>query len=384
VTVRPRVLVTDAEERAALAACRGLSAAGYHVSTAASGRLAVGHWSRASRERFTLPDPRDDPAAYAEQLGELLRRSPQDVLLPGSEASLIAVSSHRALIEPWVAVGLPSHEFVLRALDKLLLQREAASAGLAAPASVVCSSTGEALRAAHALGFPVVVKPARSFALAGGGLRKGVARVATAEAKLGQAVAALRMPVTVQQYTPGAKIVSCAGVRTERQLLGLTLARYARTWPPEVGSASMARTVQLPEGLPSAVETLLARIGWVGIFELELLDLGDGRLAAIDLNPRVFGWLALAVAAGANLPALWCDHLLGRIQPEASAALPGVLYRWEDGELRHVLRELGHRRVRAAVSLLRPRRRVTHPYFVAGDPGPLFARALSFAAKLGS
>ncbi|HKP16842.1 MAG TPA: hypothetical protein VJT84_00085, partial [Gaiellaceae bacterium] len=321
-SVSPRVLVTDAEERSALAACRGLAAAGYDVSTTSSRPLAVGHWSRASSRRFSLPDPRAGATVYAHRLAELLDREPHDVLLPGSEASLLAISAHRGLVEPATALGLPTHELVLRAMDKLLLQREAAAAGLAAPESAVCADAAEAQEAAVRIGFPVVVKPSRSFTDDDGALRKGMAHICAADDAVEQAVGALGAPVAVQRYHPEAEIVSCAGVRLPDRLVGLTLARYARTWPPEAGSASMARTVEAPAELEAAVEELLRRIGWVGIFELELLDLGEGRLAAIDLNPRVFGWLALAIAAGANLPALWCDHVLGRPAPGAGVARP--------------------------------------------------------------
>ena len=32
----------------------------------------------------------------------------------------------------------------------------------------------------------------------------------------------------------------------------------------------------------------------------------------IDVNPRIYGAIGLAIAAGQNLPAIWTDLLLGR------------------------------------------------------------------------
>jgi len=239
-------------------------------------------------------------------------RGEWDVLLAGSEPSLLSISASRHRLEPHVRLGLPPHAAVLGSLDKGLLQREAVASGLASPESVVCKSRAEAVKAAAALGYPLIVKPTRSFREERGILQQRVAQVVSDTDGLEALLSRLGPPLTLQQFVQGARIVSCAAVRTDEGLAAFTVARYARTWPPQTGSASLARTVAPPDGLPERVNDLLARIGWTGIFELELIDLGDGAFGAIDLNPRVFGWLALAVAAGANLPAIWCDHLLGR------------------------------------------------------------------------
>jgi predicted ATP-grasp superfamily ATP-dependent carboligase len=113
-----------------------------------------------------------------------------------------------------------------------------------------------------------------------------------------------------------------------------------------------------------------------------LLELRANQFGAIDFNPRPFGWMTLAVAAGANLPALWCDHVLGRrTGTQAHEARAGVHYRWEEGELRNALGHLRRGRLRAALAVLRPYRRVAHALFRIDDPAPLLARVLSAARR---
>ena len=375
----PSVLITDAEERAALAACRALDAVGYEVVAAASRRPAVSHWSRSVSQRVTLPDPRDSVDLYIERLVDLLQSQHFDVLLPVAEASLLPISERRNVIEPYVRLGLPPHEVVCRAVDKLLLQEEASAVDLAPPASIVCVDGAEAVAAASELGFPVLAKPARSFTEHGKGLKQEVPRVVDDESALLEAVAALGAPLTVQAFVAGAGLVSFAGVRAAGELLGLTVARYQRTFPVRVGSASMALTIEPPGELTERVNALLGRIGWEGIFELELLELGSGRYAAIDLNPRPFGWMTLCAGAGANLAALWCDRVLGR--PAVSRpARAGVRYRWEDAEVRNMLIRLRGGDL-GALGVLRPHLAVVHALFRLDDPGPLVARLLFLAAE---
>src|SRR6476646_965018 len=138
---------------------------------------------------------------------------------------------------------------------------------------------------------------------------------------------------------------------------------------------AFAETVAAPDGLADRVRALLGSLGWQGIFQLQLLELADGRLAVIDLNSRVFASIALDADAGANLAAVWCDWLLGR-DPSPVVARPARRYRWEEGELCHVAWQIRHRRLRAAVAVARPRRHVTHSWFRVTDPGPLVARGL--------
>jgi predicted ATP-grasp superfamily ATP-dependent carboligase len=377
----PRVLVTDAEHRSVLAACRGLAAAGYRVSTVAGERFALGHWSRFSKERITLAGPEADPDGYVEHLSRILRPGEYDLVLPGTELSLIPISERRDLIEPYARLGLPPHEVVLRALDKPLLQSRAAAVGLAPPRSIVCSNAEEALAAAPDLRFPVLVKPASSVTWKDGRIRQQEAQVVEDISLLEAAVAAVAAPITLQEYISGTSMLSCAAVRIDGRLLGLTLARYVRRYPSQIGRAALATTITPPRPLTRQVEELLGLIGWSGIFELELLELGENRFGAIDLNPRPFGWMALAIGAGANLPALWCDHVLQRRSVRPSGARTGVHYRWEDGDLRNALEQLGLGRLGSAATVLRPHRRVVHAHFRIDDPMPFAARMLSIAQK---
>jgi len=376
-----RVLVTEAADRGPLAACRSLAAAGYTVSAVAETRLAAAHWSRACDRRLIAPDPKRDPAAFVAAIAEIVRNSEYAALLPGGDASLLALSEHGRSLEELVRIGLPTHDVVERSLDKMLLLDEAAAVGMPAPPSRVCTSPEEALRAAEEIGYPVVLKPPRS--IVGGSVGRRQQRIAMADAAADVEIAAKATgaPWIVQRFEQRAERLSCAGVIADGRLLAVAVARYKRMWPPLAGSASFAETVTPREDLVSATEKLLRAIGWDGIFELEVLALPDGSLATMDLNPRLFGWLTLAVAAGADLPAVWCDSLLGSRGRGPVVARSGVGYRWEDAEACNVFWLLRRGRLGATAQLLRPRRGVVHAHFNLRDPGPMLARPVEAIAR---
>ena len=372
-----RVLATDAQERSVLAAVRCLSAAGAAVTAVGNTREAPGLWSRTPTSRRLAPDPRRDTEGFLRRLEEILTRTPHDLLLAGTDASLLAVSRQRDRLAPHVELGLPSHETVQRCLDREQLSLEAARVGLPAPEGRVCRAVEEALSAARTFGYPVVVKPVRTVVEAEGAVRRHSAVLAHDDAAIESAAQALETCI-VQRRVEG-QVVSFAGVATDGGLLGFAVSRYARTWPPEAGNVCFSETIACPPGLDERVRALVDGLGWVGIFELELIERPGLGLSAIDFNPRPYGSLSLAVAAGVPLSSLWAGWRLGRPTAQRASARIGVRYRWEDADARHLLWQARRGHVSSALAGAKPRRGVVHPYFQARDPGPVLARAAQLA-----
>jgi predicted ATP-grasp superfamily ATP-dependent carboligase len=371
----PRVLLTNAEERSMLAACRSLSAAGYAVSAAAFSRFAAAHGSRCCAERLRITDPAVDGERFIEDLARELAADRCAVLLPGSDRALLAISHWRERLEGLTRIGLPEPALLARALDREVLAVSAAAAGLSPPQSIRCTGPEEAIAAARTLGFPVILKSLHTVQLSGATVQQAPpSRRSATETELAAAIPAHEDTFLVQRTERGAPL-SFAGVVAGDRLLAVAVARYRRTWPPDAGNVAFAETVDPPATLPEMVRELVVDIGWQGIFELELIETDDGRFVPIDLNPRPYGSMALAVAAGAPLAAIWCDWLLGR-EPRAVRARPGVRYRWEDADLRHLAWQLQRGNYRAAAHVLRPRRHVVHAHFQLADPLPLLMRAL--------
>jgi predicted ATP-grasp superfamily ATP-dependent carboligase len=114
---------------------------------------------------------------------------------------------------------------------------------------------------------------------------------------------------------------------------------------------------------------MLRLMDWEGIFQVDLLR-SEGRNLVIDLNPRVYGSLALAQAAGHNHTAIWADLLLGR-RPRIGAYRIGARYRSEELDPRALIEALTGGNLREAARGLLPHRRTAHAVFAAGDPWPV-------------
>jgi predicted ATP-grasp superfamily ATP-dependent carboligase len=369
----PRALITDGEGRASLAACRALSAAGYTVDAVARIRPAAAQWSRSCTRALRAPDPSVDTAGFARALAEITSGGEYDVLLPGSDAALLAISEHRDGIGG--LTGLPDHATVLRSLDRGSLADAARKAGQDSPPSVLCETPEDAAAAASRAGYPVMVKTPMAVSPNSAGLLQRSSRLARDDADLQAILDDFGTRVLVQGRIGGA-VYSLGGVRAEGKFLGLTCSRYERTWPPEAGNVSASQSVAVPDDLRDFAGAMIDAIGWAGLFELELICDAEGAFFPIDFNPRVYGSLELSNRAGAPLASIWCDWLLRRPSTRGEGR-EGVRYRWEDTEMRNLLRVLRARRLSAAWQIIRPHPATAHAHFRLSDPAPLLARAIA-------
>lgn len=378
---RARVLITNGEERSMLAVCRSLRLGGYDVTVASCTGLAVAQWSRACTRRLRVTDARHDTIRFVEQLGEELARHPYATLIAGSDSSLLAISRNREHLQKLTNLGLPTREAVERSLQRESLAAAAAMVGLTPAVSIRCNDSAQALAAARQLRFPVVLKSLEApdpSDNAVPSVPKG--QTVANEKNLMRAASAFHGKLLVQRWVTG-DLVSFAGVLADERLLAVAVSRYRRMWRPDGGSVAFGETISVPPRLRDMVRQLVIDIGWEGIFELELIRSGPDEFMPINLNPRPYGSMALAGAAGAPLATIWCDWLLGRNRSAPVQAVAGYRYRWEDGELRYLAWQLRRGNCHAAATVALPHRHVTHAHFQVCDPLPLLMRGLHLASK---
>jgi hypothetical protein len=333
----------DGRSRSAVAAVRALGADRYRpVVTVSGGRSAAA----ASRScAGVLHTPRPGSPGYRPAVEAYLDANPGASVIAASDAVL-------------VALGHPGAELV----DKAVLPDRAARAGLGVPPTLEFSGTAELLAAAYDLDYPLVVKAVVKMK------PTEVARKVESAQALPAAVAELCGPVVVQPFAVGA-MRAASGVMHDGRLLAAVHQRYVRIWPPGCGTASAAVTTTPDHDLEARLPQLLA--GHEGVFQVQLI--GD---QVIDVNPRVYGSLPLAVAAGANLPAIACRAASGRVASGVVRGRPDVRYQWLEGDVRAVLHDVrnGRTTLRGAARALLPRPGTAHSIESLRDPGPGLVR----------
>jgi predicted ATP-grasp superfamily ATP-dependent carboligase len=363
---KPTVLVTGSEAPAGLAAVRALDQAGFEVWAAVESRAALGARSRAPAGLVDVGDPGADPDGFVARLAAGAERVGAAAVLPGSEQSLLAMTGREGAFADSVVVGTPSDEKVLSyAMDKIALGLLSVRAGLDMPHTSVLTA-GESADSVG-LTFPAMVKPFRSELTADGVLQRFSSERVETQAQLDAALRVLPDGSGVVQPCIDGRLISVNGVFFGGKLYAANQHEVHRVWPYLAGHATYAETFPMWPERERKVAAFMEELGWSGVFNLQLIE-RDGRDYVIDLNPRFYVSLTLAVAAGLNLPAIWASLLLG-LPFETHGYRSGVRFREETGDTLAILAALRRGELRALRGAV-PRPRTAHALFSKEDPRP--------------
>jgi predicted ATP-grasp superfamily ATP-dependent carboligase len=389
--VAPRILITDSEQHAALAATRSLGRAGYEVYICSSQRLTLAGLSRYPSGRYTVPDPLGRPVEYADAVRALCESLAIDVLLPMTDQSLLALLPVRDRIAsriPW-----PPLASVEQAADKRGVMELARQLGIAVPAQRVLESRAAvASYDTAALPFPVVVKPSRSLHI---GERFEVSHAANAD-ELRQRLARLTapaFPVLVQERIigPGSGVFL---LRWDGKTIAHFAHRRLRENPPSGGASTFCESIVPDPQLLRLSEAVLDQLDWQGVAMLEYkFDAKSGTPYLMEINGRFWGSLQLAIDSGVDFPRRLVDLAMGNPPGPRPWYRAGV-------RLRSLLRDLDHVVARARHSTADlhlppdalPRGKAVRSFFHwrwtdrieifrVSDPLPVLREALNFLRR---
>lgn len=358
-------MVGELHTRTVLSTVRCLAAYGWQVHVAGQPRRGMSTWSRAVTGVHVVPAPADGADAFRSAVHEVLDGLGRPVVLAAGDAELKALAAGDR------APGVPDAAALATLLDKHLLSAAAQRHGVRTPGVV----DGAPSR------WPVVAKPAQHHQ-PGATVARWEAQVVDAPgvlAALRAAAAAAGVSLLVQEHVAG-DLVALVLVRDrDGRLVGRSQQRAVRTWPPRAGVSARAVTVPVDERLVEGAAALLSDVRWVGPVELQYLVPADGEPCLIDVNPRVYGSVGLAVAAGVPVPHLGALTLIGEAVDPVPDGQPGVVYQWLQADLRSTW---AARPGAAAAAEVLGVLRVSRPaVWDVRDPAPSAAAAARLAAR---
>lgn len=347
-----RILVTDGEQRAALALVRALGRAGNHVYVAAPRRRSLAGSSRYARDAAAVPDPLREPDRFVDAVHRLAARWAIDVLLPVSEPALLAILPARDRFGA-VLLPFPEAETFRRVADKAAVLAAAPRVGIAIPdqRTIRTRAEGAALDPAM-LRFPLVLKPARSVAGEGSARAKLAVSHVTEPAQWATALDRLEdaaYPLLVQQRIVGPGVGIFLLLWGGRRLATFAHRRL-REKPPAGGVSVYRESIPADPDLVARSQALLEQFDWCGVAMVEYkIDARTGTPYLMEVNGRFWGSLQLAIDAGVDFPVLLLAAASGEPVIPVTAYRTGVRSRWWWGDVDHLLSRL--RRSREELAL---------------------------------
>ncbi|MDL1974755.1 MAG: ATP-grasp domain-containing protein [Deltaproteobacteria bacterium] len=290
----------------------------------------ISRYSRFKKTFFRAPRLSEEDS-YCDFLIALARRERIDgwVIFPNSDEAVYVLSKNKDILEEFYRVPTPSWEVIRNVYIKKNTYQVAEKNGIAIPKTYYPQNFEELMELN--LHFPVVIKPSIRDNFYNQ-IKIKAFRINNKDEleKTYQRVCSIIDPseVLVQEFIPGGanQLYSFCPFFKENKTISGIVARRARQHPMDFGQAStFAEIVDVPE-LENIAEKFLSLIGYYGIAEVEFMkDPRDGKYKLIEVNPRVWGWHTLAIAAGVDLPYLLYLDMIGK---KIEIQLPSNHVKW--------------------------------------------------------
>jgi len=329
-----RILVLDGNQRAALAAVRSLGSRKLWVAVGETAPHSLAGFSRFCKERVTYDDPFSNPREFFQTLLSQIERLGITFLLPITEATTYIVLKYRSELPDSVILPLPDSATVERVANKNELFALAQRENLPIPPTRVCLNALEGLEALELIqDYPIVLKPFKSKILLDDSVVSTQVVIAESAAQARAALetrAYFEFPFTIQSFIKGTGQGIFALFKHGDPVCYFAHRRI-REKPPGGGVSVLSESARVNETLKATAEKLLHTVHWHGVAMVEFRVSDDGTGYLMEINPRFWGSLQLAIDSGVDFP--WLLYLIstGGELPELSWRHRRV--RWLLGDL---------------------------------------------------
>jgi len=324
------VIVTNARNRIAYNVVRSLGQKGIETYTADFVPRSMSFASRYSKGHFIYPSPFRDPEGFVNRLLEEIHRLRTAVLIPVFEETFL-IAKHSDRISRHVSMVLPDFEQILVAHNKDKWATMARQLEIPIPENCSIQALQTGAVKAHDLRYPLLVKPKQ------GGGAWGIQEIESADSLTTMLRRESCNGIPWGRFFLQEKILGethCVAMLFNRGKMRAKVAyKQLRDYPVTGGQATLRVSIRSWKA-EAQLERLLESLRWHGVCQADFVVDQRTRVPyLIDLNPRLWGSLAQAIASGVDFP-----YLIYRLAREGDVDAitefkTGVVTRWIGGEL---------------------------------------------------
>ena len=312
------VLVTDGHWRKTLAVVRSLGRKGVHVTVGERTFLNTSFFSKYCSRRMVYPSPRRYPDQFLNFIMKEIKENHYECLYPMEEETLLLLAQHRSEISKYTYLLIPDSQKIEFVRDKRSLLRFAEAHGIPIPRTIyslenlepdMVQSRSPASNVVQGLAsqldsipVPAVIKPRISSG------SFGIAYVKRKEdfLPLYQKIHARYPFPLIQEWIPdeGGTFGFSALFDEGSKVKAAFIHKKLRMYPIQGGPSTLREGVQHSQIMELGL-SLLKSLNWTGVAMAEFkVDPRDGTPKLMEVNPRFWGSLHLAIVSGVDFPYL--------------------------------------------------------------------------------
>jgi predicted ATP-grasp superfamily ATP-dependent carboligase len=325
-------MVTDCEGRVGFYVADSLWRKKVDVIPCASTKFSPTFYSRFCKEKLVYPPPQKIDNFINFMKKEVEKKRPE-MLIPISDWTLMPISKHRDEFE--TTIPIVDHRKLEFVQNKSNIMTFAEENRIPHPFTLLPKSLEDVKKYADDLEYPVVIKP-RSSKIMVGKIFKGfqVIHASSKEdlIKKYREMFIIHAPPMIQELIPGQDYGFFA-LFNEGKPRAIFMHKRLREFPIGVG-ASTLRESTYNSNVKKYGLKILKELEWHGVAMVEFrIDNRDKKPKLMEINPRFWGSLSLAIESGVDFPYLLYKMVVeGDVNP-VTKYKKGVKCRWLEGDI---------------------------------------------------
>jgi predicted ATP-grasp superfamily ATP-dependent carboligase len=296
------VLVTDGHFRKALAVVRSLGRRGVPVTVGERTFLNTSFFSKYCAKRLVYPSPRRFPNQFIEFLLKEVKKNRYDYLFPMEEETLLLTAKYHSEISTYTHLLISDLKQIEFVRDKRNLIQFAETHGIPIPKTHYLPPTQSLPPWGGREGLGYVIKPRISSGSFGIAYVKKEEDLIASYQRVHE-----RYPLPmIQEWIPdGGGVYGLSALLDEASNIKAAFVhKKLRMYPVQGGPSTLREGVEHPQIMELGL-SLLKSLNWVGIGMVEFkVDPRDGIPKLMEVNPRFWGSLQLAIVSGVDFPYL--------------------------------------------------------------------------------
>ncbi len=296
------VLVTDGHFRKTLAVVRSLGRRGVPVTVGERTFLNTSFFSKYCAKRLVYPSPRRFPNQFIEFLLKEIKKNRYECLFPMEEDTLLLMAKYHSEISTYTHLLISDLKRIEFVRDKRNLMQFAEANGIPIPKTHYLPPTQSLPPWGGGEGEGYVIKPRISSGSFGIAYVKKKEDLVVSYQRVHE-----RYPFPmIQEWIPdGGGVYGLSALLDEASNIKAAFVhKKLRMYPVQGGPSTLREGVEHPQIMELGL-SLLKSLNWVGVGMVEFkVDPRDGIPKLMEVNPRFWGSLQLAIVSGVDFPYL--------------------------------------------------------------------------------
>jgi predicted ATP-grasp superfamily ATP-dependent carboligase len=318
-----KILITDGRSLATLAIARSLGEKNLEVHCGEEFRNNITFFSRYVKKRVIYPSPQRCPDEFVRKILDLVKAERYDMLMPVRDETSLLLSRHEDELTKYTNLYLANFETMRMFRDKGETVQLAMDKEVPCPKTYFPENTS-IQKIKEDAPYPVLIRPRVSSGSRGIEYvrSRGEFDAAYHNVKRDYGEPIIQEHISKKGYCTACLLLD----RDSREIASFTYERVKEY--PVSGGPTVVGISCRNHAIKEYALKLLRGVGWTGVAEVEFIIDAKGEPKLLEVNPRFWMPLNLAISSGVDFPYLLYRLARGEEVEPVTSYKVGMKYRW--------------------------------------------------------